>query len=104
MAELYRTISNLERQHKRSQLNAIYRELMEQRRKLTDLILKRHLRSVQRTKGFYYAHANKGGKYLARLLKGPQPHRQIHKIRLTSGEISPFPQKIAEEFRLFYER
>ncbi|CAH2250641.1 Hypothetical predicted protein, partial [Pelobates cultripes] len=103
MVDLYRSISTLERQHKRSQLNAVYGELMEHRRRLKDLILKRHLRSVQRSKGFYYVHANKGGKYLARLLKGPLPHRQIRKIRLTTGEISPFPQKIAGEFRSFYE-
>ncbi|CAH2327732.1 Hypothetical predicted protein [Pelobates cultripes] len=103
MIDLYRSISTLERQHKRSQLNAVYGELKEHRRKLKDLIMKRHLRSVQRTKGFYYVHANKGGKYLARLLKGPLPHRQICKIRLASGEVSPFPQKIAGEFRTFSE-
>ncbi|CAH2252517.1 Hypothetical predicted protein [Pelobates cultripes] len=62
MVDLYQLISTLERQHKRSQLNAVYGELMEHRRKLKDLILKRHLRSVQRTKGFYYIYANKGGK------------------------------------------
>ncbi|CAH2276183.1 endonuclease [Pelobates cultripes] len=103
MVDLYRSISTLERQHKRSQLNAVYGELMEHRRRLKDLILKRHLRSVQRSKGFYYVHANKGGKYLARLLKGPLSHRQIRKIRLATGEVSPFPQKIAGEFRSFYE-
>ncbi|CAH2284470.1 Hypothetical predicted protein [Pelobates cultripes] len=48
MVDLYRSISTLERQHKRSQLNAVYGELMEHRRRLKDLILKRHLRSVQR--------------------------------------------------------
>ncbi|CAH2273041.1 Hypothetical predicted protein, partial [Pelobates cultripes] len=103
MVDLYHSISTLERQHKRSQLNAVYGELMEHRRKLKDLILKRHLRAVQRTKSFYYVHANKGGKYLAKLLKGPLPHRQIRRIRLASGEISPFPEKIAGEFRAFYE-
>ncbi|CAH2221300.1 acidic mammalian chitinase-like [Pelobates cultripes] len=60
MVNLYRSISTLERQHKRSQLNEVYGELMEHRRRLKDLILKRHLRSVQRSKGFYYVHANKG--------------------------------------------
>ncbi|CAH2306738.1 endonuclease, partial, partial [Pelobates cultripes] len=103
MTDLYQKITSLESQHKRSQLTGVYGELMEHRRKLKDLITRKHLRSLQRTKGFYYAHANKGGRYLARLLKGPTPRRQIRQLRLASGEVTPFPQKIADEFRTFYQ-
>ncbi|CAH2305467.1 Hypothetical predicted protein [Pelobates cultripes] len=82
IAELHKSISKLEQQHKRSHLNAIYGELMEARRTLRDLILKKHLRSLQHSKGFYYAHANKGGKHLAHLLKGTVPCIQIRKLRI----------------------
>ncbi|CAH2274664.1 Hypothetical predicted protein [Pelobates cultripes] len=85
MTDLYQKITSLESQHKRSQLTGVYGELMEHRRKLKDLITRKHLRSLQRTKGFYYAHANKGGRYLARLLKGPMPRRQIRQLRLASA-------------------
>ncbi|CAH2223901.1 Hypothetical predicted protein, partial [Pelobates cultripes] len=84
MTDLYQKITSLESQHKRSQLTGVYGELMEHRRKLKDLITRKHLRSLQRTKGFYYAHANNGGRYLARLLKGPTPRRQIRQLRLAS--------------------
>ncbi|CAH2274293.1 Hypothetical predicted protein [Pelobates cultripes] len=103
MAELYKAISTLELQHKWTLLNAIYGELMEARRALRDLIVKKHLHSLQSSKGFSYAHANKGGKYLARLLKGNVPRTQIRKLQLASGKISPFPQEIAEEFKTFYQ-
>ncbi|CAH2326077.1 poly [ADP-ribose] polymerase 4-like, partial [Pelobates cultripes] len=73
------------------------------RRALRDLILKKHLRSLRHSKGFFYAHANKGGKYLARLLKGTAPCTQIRKLCLASGTISPFPQEIAEEFKNYYQ-
>ncbi|CAH2306603.1 Hypothetical predicted protein, partial [Pelobates cultripes] len=66
MTDLYQKITSLESQHKRSQLNGVYGELMEHRRKLKDLITRKHLRNLQR-------------------------------------EVTPFPQKIADEFRTFYQ-
>ncbi|CAH2313175.1 Hypothetical predicted protein, partial [Pelobates cultripes] len=58
MAKLYKTISTLESQHKRHHLNATYA-----------------LRDLISTRGFFYAHANKGG----------GPRTQICSLRLTSG-------------------
>ncbi|CAH2321499.1 Hypothetical predicted protein [Pelobates cultripes] len=102
MADLYDTIKKLELQHKRSQLNETYSALMEARRNLTALITKRYHRSLQRSKNFFYTHANKGGKVLARLLKGDTPRMQVQKLHLSSGKVSPHPEEIAEEFRTYY--
>ncbi|CAH2225299.1 Hypothetical predicted protein [Pelobates cultripes] len=77
MADLYRQIATLETLHKRSQLVTTYGELLQARRQLKDLLTKRYLRSIQRSKGFFYTHANKGGRYLARLLKDNTPHAQV---------------------------
>ncbi|CAH2300866.1 endonuclease reverse transcriptase [Pelobates cultripes] len=103
MAELYKSITTLEQQHKRTQLMETYGELMQARRQLRDLLSKRHLRSLQQSKGFFYAHANKGGKYLARLLKGNAPRTQVRTLRLPSGASTAFPDQIAEEFRRYYQ-
>ncbi|CAH2320946.1 Hypothetical predicted protein [Pelobates cultripes] len=98
MAELYKSIATLEQQHKRTQLMETYGELMQARRQLRDLLTKRHLRSLQQSKVFFYAHANKGGRYLARLLKGNAPRKQFRNLRLPSGATTAFPDLIAEEF------
>ncbi|CAH2319465.1 alpha-tectorin [Pelobates cultripes] len=103
MAELYKSITTLEQQHKRTQLMETYGELMQARRQLRDLLTKRHLRSLQQSKGFFYTHANKGGKYLARLLKGNAPRTQVRTLRLPSGASTAFLDQIAEEFRHYYQ-
>ncbi|CAH2315864.1 Hypothetical predicted protein, partial [Pelobates cultripes] len=103
MADVYDTIKRLELQHKRSQLTEKYGELMEARCTLNTLLTKRYQRSLQRSKNFFYAHANKGGKFLAHLLKGDTPRTQVRKLRLTSGRVSPYPEDIADEFRAYYE-
>ncbi|CAH2223737.1 Hypothetical predicted protein, partial [Pelobates cultripes] len=102
MAELYKTIEVLEQRHKRSQLMETYGELMQARRRLKDILTKRYHRSIQRSKGFFYAHANKRGRYLARLLKGNTPRTQVRNLRLSTGAMSNLPNKIAEEFREYY--
>ncbi|CAH2330227.1 Hypothetical predicted protein, partial [Pelobates cultripes] len=70
MTELYGIISRLELQHKRSQMVTIYRDRMEARRNLKALLTQRYLCSMQTSKSFFYTHANKGGTFLARLLRG----------------------------------
>ncbi|CAH2277053.1 Hypothetical predicted protein [Pelobates cultripes] len=103
MAALYKSITTLEQQQqKRSQLMETYGELMQARRQLRDLT-KRHLRSLQHSKGFFYTDANKGGRYLARLLKGNAPRTQVRTLRLSSGALTAFPDKIAEEFGRYYQ-
>ncbi|CAH2285581.1 Hypothetical predicted protein [Pelobates cultripes] len=102
MTKIYSTISRLELQHKRTQLTETYGELMEARRQLKNLLTQRYLRSLQRSKNFFYTHANKGGKLLARMLKGDTPCTQVRKVRLTSGSTSQFPEEIAGEFRNYY--
>ncbi|CAH2296505.1 Hypothetical predicted protein [Pelobates cultripes] len=67
-----------------------------------EIITHRHLRSLQKSKGFFYAHANKGGKLLARLLRGTLPRTQVRKLRLSTARTSPFPNDIADEFQSFY--
>ncbi|CAH2284065.1 Hypothetical predicted protein [Pelobates cultripes] len=82
-------------------MTVIYRELLQARDQLTEL-LRDHFRSVQHSKGFFYAHTNKGGQVLYGLLKGTLPRTQVHRLRLSTGQTSPFPNDIAEEFRSFY--
>ncbi|CAH2302163.1 Hypothetical predicted protein [Pelobates cultripes] len=103
MADLYKSIMTLEQQHKRSQLMETYGELLQARSQLRDLLTKHHLRTLQHSKGFFYAHANIGGRYLARLLKGNAPRTQVRNLRLSSGAMMAFPNKIAEEFRQCYQ-
>ncbi|CAH2246048.1 Hypothetical predicted protein [Pelobates cultripes] len=91
MAELYGTILKLELQHKRTQLDNIQKDLTDARHQLRDLIMRRYHRSLQHSKNFFYIHANKGGKYLARILKGDTPCTRVHKICLPSGNTSQFP-------------
>ncbi|CAH2307345.1 Hypothetical predicted protein [Pelobates cultripes] len=79
-----------------------YGELIQARRQLKDLLTKRYLRSLQHSKGYFYAHANKGCKYLAHLLKGNAPRTQVRYLRLSSGTTTTFPNKIAGEFRKYY--
>ncbi|CAH2296769.1 Hypothetical predicted protein, partial [Pelobates cultripes] len=64
--------------------------------------MKRHHRSLQRSKAFFYTHANKGGRFLAHLLRGQTPRTQVRRLHLTSGGISGLPTDIAGEFQLFY--
>ncbi|CAH2219539.1 Hypothetical predicted protein [Pelobates cultripes] len=102
MTELYGTISHLELQHKRLQLVNTYGQLMEAKRQLTVLLIRRHFHSLQYPKNFYYTHANKGGKYLAHLLKGNTPRTQVKKLRTTKGSLTVFLEEIASEFRNYY--
>ncbi|CAH2319609.1 Hypothetical predicted protein, partial [Pelobates cultripes] len=104
MSELYGTISNLELLHKRTQQTTTHEKLIDARRKLRDLITRRHHRSLQYSKSFFYTHANKGGKYLARLLKGDTPQTRVHKLRLAGGKTSQFPEDIASEFQRYYQQ
>ncbi|CAH2284635.1 Hypothetical predicted protein, partial [Pelobates cultripes] len=64
--------------------------------------MKRHHRSLQRSKAFFYTHANKGGRFLARLLRGQTHRTQVCKLHLASGGASGFPTDIAGEFKSFY--
>ncbi|CAH2311877.1 Hypothetical predicted protein, partial [Pelobates cultripes] len=67
-----------------------------------ELHTRRYLQSLQHSKGFGYAHSNKGDKFLAHLLKGNTPCTQVCKLRLSLGTMSSFPNDIAEEFRRYY--
>ncbi|CAH2283439.1 Hypothetical predicted protein [Pelobates cultripes] len=102
ITDLLTRITTLELQHKRSQLEGTYKELLEARRSLHTHMTKRHYSSIQRSKAFFYQHANKGGRLLARMLRGPQGMTQVHKLRTSDGTITQFPDKIASEFRTFY--
>ncbi|CAH2285090.1 Hypothetical predicted protein [Pelobates cultripes] len=102
MTDLLTRITTLEMQHKRSHLEGTYKELLEARRSLHTHMTKRHYSSIQRSKAFFYQHANKGGRLLARILRGPQGMTQVHKLRTSDGTITQFPDKIASEFRTFY--
>ncbi|CAH2284621.1 Hypothetical predicted protein [Pelobates cultripes] len=102
MTDLLTRINALEMQHKRSHLEETYKELLEARRSLHAHMTNRHYSSIQRSKAFFYQHANKGGRLLARMLRGPQGMTQVHKLRTSDGTITQFPDKIASEFRTFY--
>ncbi|CAH2282147.1 Hypothetical predicted protein [Pelobates cultripes] len=80
IADLIDKITSLESQHKRSQLVSTHAALLEACRLLRDHIARTHYRTIQRSKAFFYQHANKGGKLLAKMLKGPQPLAQVHKL------------------------
>ncbi|CAH2220953.1 Hypothetical predicted protein [Pelobates cultripes] len=91
MADLTAQIANLETLHKRSQMETHYRELLTARRQLTELIDRKHHRAIQRSKAFYYLHANKGGKMLARLIRGQQARAQVQAIRTSNGHLTHPP-------------
>ncbi|CAH2318848.1 Hypothetical predicted protein [Pelobates cultripes] len=102
MSTILDRIHSLETQHKRQQVEDTYRELLEERRRLHALLLKRHLRQLRRSKGFFYLHANKGGKLLAHMLRGQQHPSQVHKLKTSNGTTTQNPEKIAKEFFTYY--
>ncbi|CAH2315364.1 Hypothetical predicted protein [Pelobates cultripes] len=102
ITDLVDCISTLEAQHNRSHLESTYAELLEARRQLQKHMMTHHYRSLQRSKAFFYQHANKGGRLLARILKGPQGLAQVNRLRQADDTITQFPDKIASEFRTFY--
>ncbi|CAH2278107.1 Hypothetical predicted protein [Pelobates cultripes] len=102
MSTILDRIRSLETQHKRQQVEDTYRELLEERRRLHALLLKRHLRQLHRSKGFFYLHANKGGKLLAHMLRGQQHPSQVHKLKTSNGTTTQNPEKIATEFFTYY--
>ncbi|CAH2306806.1 Hypothetical predicted protein, partial [Pelobates cultripes] len=69
-------ISNLETLHKRSQLEEHYRCLLDARRQLTELIARKHHRATQKSKAFFYIHANKSGRLLANMIRPQQARAQ----------------------------
>ncbi|CAH2321916.1 Hypothetical predicted protein [Pelobates cultripes] len=95
MAELLNKIGDIEVRHKRTLSEDTYTELLGLRRQLQALLLKKHYR--QRLKAFYYIHTNKGGKLLARMLRGQQTHAQVHKLKIAGRRTT-----IAHEFRSYY--
>ncbi|CAH2284691.1 UDP-Gal:beta c beta 1,4- galactosyltransferase, polypeptide 1, gene 1 isoform X1 [Pelobates cultripes] len=102
MSELIDQINTPETQHKRSQVEDTYKELLEARRQLHTLLLQRHLRQLRRSKGFFYLHANKGGKLLAHMLKGQQQPAQVHKLKLQGVTTTQHLERIANEFLNYY--
>ncbi|CAH2306963.1 Hypothetical predicted protein [Pelobates cultripes] len=102
LADLTQKISDLEMAHKRDQQDQTYRDLMSNRRHFSELIESKHTRTIRRTRAFFYMHANKGGKLLARMLRGTQSRAQVHALRTTQGTLTQFPEEIASEFQRFY--
>ncbi|CAH2250629.1 Hypothetical predicted protein, partial [Pelobates cultripes] len=76
MASLADQIATLETLHKRTQLESHYRTLLTTRRQLTELIARKHYRTTQRSKAFFYIHANKGGRLLAHMIRNQQATAQ----------------------------
>ncbi|CAH2311611.1 Hypothetical predicted protein [Pelobates cultripes] len=102
MSNILDRIRSLETQNKRQQVEDTYKELLEERRRLHAPLLKRHLRQLRRSKGFFYLHANKGGKLLAQMLRGQQHPSQVHKLKTRDGTTTQHPEKIAKEFLTYY--
>ncbi|CAH2256187.1 Hypothetical predicted protein [Pelobates cultripes] len=72
MMELTDQITKLETQHKWTQLEEQYRSLLEARRQLAELVARKHHRATQRSKAFFfYIHANKSRRLLARMIQKP---------------------------------
>ncbi|CAH2276731.1 Hypothetical predicted protein [Pelobates cultripes] len=88
--------------HKWTQQEAHYRTLLTLRRQLTDLIARKHHRTIQRSKAFFYIHANKGGRLLARMLRNQQASAQVSALRTARGSTTQFPKEIANKFRTYY--
>ncbi|CAH2276381.1 Hypothetical predicted protein, partial [Pelobates cultripes] len=63
-------IGDIKDHHKRTLTDESYTELLELRSQLQALLVKKHYRQLQRSKALYYIHANKGGRFLARMLRG----------------------------------
>ncbi|CAH2223214.1 endonuclease reverse transcriptase, partial [Pelobates cultripes] len=84
------------------QQDQTYRDLISNRRQLSELIESKHARTIRRTRAFFYMHANKGGKLLVRMLRGAQSRAQVHALRTTQGTLTQFPEEIASEFQRFY--
>ncbi|CAH2220431.1 endonuclease, partial, partial [Pelobates cultripes] len=99
MTDLIDQINTLETQH---QVKETYKELLEARKQLHALLLKRHLRHLRRSKGFFYLHANKGGKLLAHILRGQQQPAQVYRLKRQGGTSTQHPEEIAKEFLNYY--
>ncbi|CAH2222292.1 Hypothetical predicted protein, partial [Pelobates cultripes] len=104
LRDLTQQRADLEQRHKRTQQDQTYRDLITKRRQLTEIIGRKHARQVQRSNAFFYVHANKGGKLLAQMLRGPQNKAQVHTQRTRQGRLMQFPEEIADEFRSFYTK
>ncbi|CAH2293579.1 Hypothetical predicted protein [Pelobates cultripes] len=77
---------------------------MSTRRQLAELLECKHTRTIQRSRAFFYRHAIKGDKLLARILRGTQNRAQVHTIRTAQGKITQFPKEITDEFEKFYTK
>ncbi|XP_063315782.1 vomeronasal type-2 receptor 26-like [Pelobates fuscus] len=102
--DLTQKIGDLESTHKHDQQEQTYRELISTGRQLAELLERNHARTVQRSRVLFYRHANKGGKLLARMLRGTQHRAQVHTIRTAQGNTKQFPKEIADEFEKFYTK
>lgn len=79
--DLVLKITNLELIHKHSQAQQMDQELTQTRKTLQNLLDSKAKRSLFLRRLIYYEHGDKGGKLLARALKGAKLANNIHGVR-----------------------
>ncbi|CAH2330286.1 Hypothetical predicted protein, partial [Pelobates cultripes] len=99
--ELVDIIFTIETQHKHSQVASVFNKLLEAWGKLLALLTSQHYRTAQRSRGFFYLHANKEGRVEARMLRGLQTHAQVNRIKTKAGKTNILQEEIASEFLTF---
>ncbi|CAH2245827.1 Hypothetical predicted protein [Pelobates cultripes] len=95
-------ITTAETRHKQDPTNDNLQKLTALRLEFRTLLTTRAYRSIQLTRGTFYAQGNRSGKLLARALKAKQQKSFINKIVGDSGRQHNTTEDIAKAFTTFY--
>uniref|UniRef100_A0A8C5Q7B2 Reverse transcriptase domain-containing protein n=1 Tax=Leptobrachium leishanense TaxID=445787 RepID=A0A8C5Q7B2_9ANUR len=100
--DLVQNIHILETSHKQTHSLDVFKELTEQRAKLTSLLSQQSLRSLQLTKRLYYSQGNKCGRLLANALKQRRQTTYIPRIQGEEGKIHHLTSDITATFHKYF--
>ncbi|CAH2295654.1 Hypothetical predicted protein, partial [Pelobates cultripes] len=102
VTDLAQQVATLETLHKSTLSEDTYRELLEARRNLKQLLSQGLLRTIRRSRRHFYEYSDKCGRLLARRLQRERRLTHITKIRDQTGVLTQRPDGIATAFHHFY--
>lgn len=100
--DLVNRIHRLEQTHKKSIMDATFKELTEARKERLDLLGKQHRRKRVLTQKLYYESGNKCYRFLASALRSHKSSLTVHSIRDSQGIKHVNNEAIASQFQMFY--
>uniref|UniRef100_A0A8C5QMT7 exodeoxyribonuclease III n=1 Tax=Leptobrachium leishanense TaxID=445787 RepID=A0A8C5QMT7_9ANUR len=100
--DLLARIHNLETLHKESLDPAQLTDLTTLRRELATLLNSTYHRHCLRSKTFFFAHGDKSGRLLARMLRARHSTTYIAKIKDTHGKTQHLPHRILPTIRSYF--